>query len=313
MGVEERKLLRGMLDRGETVVAPGAYDPLTARIVESLGFKAIEVGGMVTGSHLATSEPLVTLTEQVEVARRVCDAVRIPVGTDAGAGFGEPLHCARTVELFEAAGLAAIHIEDQIYPKRVSYFRELEHIIPLDDFILKLKYAIAARRDPNFVIIGRTDAFTAQDAGKDEAVRRGLAMKDIGVDVIMLRGVSTKEELTFFRKNIPDIPLVVIAGAKWVDLSIDEYRELGYQLIFYATSPIMSAVEAVYKNYETLKETGRLGTPGGGEAYFAQRRILEKVLDIARYMEIEAATTERGTENVVDKFAELRGVKVAGH
>ena len=137
-------------------------------------------------------------------------------------------------------------------------------------------------------------------------------MKDVGVDVIMLRGVSTKEELTFFRKNIPDIPLVVIAGAKWVDLSIDEYRELGYQLIFYATSPIMSAVEAVYKNYETLKETGRLGTPGGGEEYFAQRRILEKVLDVARYMKIEAETTERGTENVVDKFAELRGVTVAG-
>jgi 2-methylisocitrate lyase-like PEP mutase family enzyme len=309
MGVEERRHLRGMLDRGELVVAPGAYDPLTARIVESLGFSAIEVGGMVTGAHLATTEPLVTLTEQVEVAKKVADAVRIPVMTDAGAGFGEPVHVARTVELFEAAGLAGIHIEDQIYPKRVSYFRELEHMIPLDEFIVKIKYALAARRDKNFLIIGRTDAFTAQGGSKEETVRRAQALKDVGVDVLMLRGVSTKEELSFFRKAVPDIPMVVIAGAKWVDLSIEEYRDLGFQIVVFATSPVMSAVGAVYRNYEVLKNTGRLGTPGGGEAYFAERRIVEKVLDIGRYMDIEAATTEKGTEDVVDKFAELRGAK----
>ena len=309
MGVEERRHLRGMLDRGELVIAPGAYDPLTARIVESLGFSAIEVGGMVTGAHLATTEPLVTLTEQVEVAKKVADAVRIPVMTDAGAGFGEPVHVARTVELFEAAGLSGIHIEDQIYPKRVSYFRELEHMIPLDEFIVKIKYALAARRDKNFLIIGRTDAFTAQGGGKDETVRRAQALKDVGVDVLMLRGVSTKEELSFFRKAVPDIPMVVIAGAKWVDLSIEEYRDLGFQIVVFATSPVMSAVGAVYRNYEVLKNTGRLGTPGGGEAYFAERRIVEKVLDIGRYMDIEAATTEKGTEDVVDKFAELRGAK----
>ena len=309
MGVEERRHLRGMLDRGELVVAPGAYDPLTARIVESLGFSAIEVGGMVTGAHLATTEPLVTLTEQVEVAKKVADAVRIPVMTDAGAGFGEPVHVARTVELFEAAGLSGIHIEDQIYPKRVSYFRELEHMIPLDEFIVKIKYALAARRDKNFLIIGRTDAFTAQGGGEEETVKRATALRDVGCDVLMIRGISTREELSWIRKAVPNVPMVVIAGAKWVDLSIEEYRELGFQIVVFATSPVMSAVGAVYRNYEVLKNTGRLGTPGGGEEYFAERRIVEKVLDIGRYMDIEAATTEQGTENVVDKFAELRGAK----
>jgi methylisocitrate lyase len=308
MGAEERRALRAMIDRGEIVIAPGAYDPLTGRIVETLGFKAIEVGGFITGAHLACTEPLVTLTEQVEVAKKVAEAVQIPVMTDAGAGFGEPMHTARTVEQFEMAGIAAIHIEDQIYPKRISYFRELERIIPLDDFIMKMKYALLARKDPNFLIIGRTDAFSAQDGGRDETVRRGLALKEVGVDAVMLRGVSTREDLAFFRKAIPEIPMFAIAGAKWNDLSVDDYRELGYQIVAYATSPVTSAVAAIWKNYEVLKETGYLGTPGGSDAYFAERRIVEKLVQFERYMAIEAATVEQGTEGVHDPFAKQRGV-----
>jgi 2-methylisocitrate lyase-like PEP mutase family enzyme len=312
MGVNERRMLKERLARGETVLAPGAYDPLTARIVEAHGFPAAFVGGFITGAHLACSEPLVTMTEQVEVARKIVDAVSIPVICDAGAGFGEPLHTARTVEQFEAAGVAAIHIEDQIYPKRISYFRELERVTALHEFILKLEWALKTRNDSNFLIIGRTDAFTAQNGGREETVKRGLAIRDVGADLLMVRGISTREELEFFRAAVPDIRMLVIAGAKWVDLTADEYAKLGYQLVIYATSPATSAAGAVWDNYETLKNTGRLGTPGGGDEYYRQRRIVEKLVGFERFMAIENATTERGTEGIADRFSEQRGKKGSG-
>lgn len=306
-----RRTLRDRLERGETVMAPGAYDPLTARIVEAHGFPAVFVGGFITGAHLACSEPLVTMTEQVEVGRKVAQAVDIPVICDAGAGFGEPLHTARAVEQFEAAGIAAIHIEDQIYPKRISYFRELERVIALDEYISKLEWALRARKDDDFLIIGRTDAYTAQNGGREETVKRGLAIRDVGADLLMVRGISTREELEFFRTAVPDIRMLVIAGAKWHDLTAEEYGALGYQLVIYATSPVTSAVSAIWENYETLKTTGRLATPGGSEEYFRQRRLVEKVVGFERFMAIEDATTERGTRTVVDPFAEQRGVKGA--
>jgi 2-methylisocitrate lyase-like PEP mutase family enzyme len=304
--MNQPRSLRRQIEEDGLIVAPGAYDPLTARIVEALGFEAVFVGGFITAAHLGSTEPFVTLTEQVAVAGRVARAVNIPVICDAGAGFGEPMHTARTVEEFEMAGIAAIHIEDQIYPKRISYFRELEHIVPLDDFLLKIEYALKARRNAEFLIIARTDAFTAQEGGRSETVRRGRALAAIGADAVMLRGVSTRDDLIYFREQIPNIPLLVIAGAKWDDLTIEDYRAIGYQIVIYATSSAASAAGAVWDNYRALKETGRLGVLGGSDEYFRQRRIIERVLDFERFMAIEAATMERGTEAVVDPFARQR-------
>ena len=156
-----RSKLRDRLQRGETIVAPGAYDPLSARVVQALGFAAVYTGGYMTGAHTSITEPLLTLTEQVEVAQKVARAVDLPVLTDAGAGYGDPLHVMRCVREFEAAGIAGIHIEDQVYPKRASYHKGLEHIVPMPEFVERMTYALKARRDPDFLIIGRTDAFSA--------------------------------------------------------------------------------------------------------------------------------------------------------
>ena len=159
--VSVRSSLRARLQRGETIAAPGAYDPLSARVVQALGFAAVYTGGYMTGAHTSITEPLLTLTEQVEVAQKVAHAVDLPVITDAGAGYGDPLHVMRCVREFEAAGIAGIHIEDQVYPKRASYHKGLEHIVPLQEFVERMSYALKARRDPDFLIIGRTDAFSA--------------------------------------------------------------------------------------------------------------------------------------------------------
>ena len=171
-----RSDLKAKIQSGEQIVAPGAYDPITARLVQSLGFKAVYCGGYISGAHLAVTEPLMTMTEQLSVK-----AVPLPVICDADAGYGEPVHAMHTVRSFEKSGLAGIHIEDQFFPKRASYHAGLEHVIPMDEFLQKIGYALRARTDPDFLIVGRTDAFTAVEGDMDEAIRRGNALKDLGV------------------------------------------------------------------------------------------------------------------------------------
>ena len=218
--------------------------PSAPVIVQTLGFPAVYTGGYISGAHLAVTEPLMTMTEQVEVARKVANAVNLPVICDAGAGYGDPVHTMRSVRTYEDAGLAGMHIEDQVYPKRASYHMGLEHITPMDEFLQKMRYALQARQDKDFLIIGRTDAFSAVEGDMAEAVRRGVALRDLGVDVVMPRGVRDKEDLAHFRNGVPDVPLLVIAGHD--DISVKEYEDLGYQIIIYATTPIVAAAIAIY-------------------------------------------------------------------
>ncbi len=284
-----RSELRTRLDRGETIVAPGAYDPISARIVQTLGFPAVYTGGYMSGAHLAVSEPLMTMTEQVEVARKVAGAVNLPVICDAGAGYGDPVHTMRAVRAYEDAGLAGMHIEDQVYPKRASYHMGLEHITPIDEFLQKMGYALQARRDKDFLVIGRTDAFSAVEGSMEEAVRRGRALRDLGVDVVMPRGVREREDLAYFRKEVPDVPLLVIAGAD--DISVKEYEGLGYQIIIYATTPIIAAATAIYDVYQSLKDRGLTGI--NAQEVAQRRRRVEELISLPEYYQVEAETTER--------------------
>jgi 2-methylisocitrate lyase-like PEP mutase family enzyme len=284
-----RQSLRERLQRGETIVAPGAYDPISARVVQSLGFSAVYTGGYVTGAHTAITEPLLTLTDQVEVARKVAQAVSLPVLADAGAGYGDPLHVMRCVREFEAAGIAGIHIEDQVYPKRASYHKGLEHIVPMEEFTERLTYALRARQDADFLIIGRTDAFSAVEGSREELVRRGLALRELGVDAVMPRGVRRKDDLAFFRQAVPEVPLLVIAGAD--DISVQEYAALGYQIIIYATTPIVVAVNALLEAYQHLHHTGLLNLTAQQVADIRTR--VEALIDLPAFYQIEAETTER--------------------
>lgn len=284
-----RQVLREMLRQGKTIVAPGAYDPIGARVVQSLGFPAIYTGGYVTGAHTSITEPLLTLTEQVEVAHKVARAVDLPVLSDAGTGYGDPLQVMRCVREFEAAGIAGIHIEDQVYPKRASYHKGLEHIVPLEEFQERLTYALRARQDADFLLVGRTDAFSAAEGSREELVRRGSFLRDLGVDAILPRGVRQKADLAFFRQAVPEVPLMVIAGAD--DISVQEYADLGYQIIIYATTPVVVAVNALFTTYQHLKSTGLLNLSAQQVADI--RTQLEALIDLPTYYQLEAETTER--------------------
>src|ERR1700758_4444365 len=147
--------LRGLIAEEAFLHLPVAYDALGGRLIEKTGFKAAYVGGFVTGGSRCTSEPLLTLDEQVRVAGDVAKAVGIPVIADAGAGFGEPLHTMRTVREFIHAGIAGVHIEDQLFPKRAHYHKYQVHSITTPEFVTKVRFACRARdeTDPDFVII----------------------------------------------------------------------------------------------------------------------------------------------------------------
>jgi len=211
--------------------------------------------------------------------------------TDAGAGYGDPLHVMRCVREFEAAGIAGIHIEDQVYPKRASYHRGLEHIVPMPEFVERMTYALKARRDPDFLIIGRTDAFSAVEGSRTELIQRGLTLKELGVDAVMPRGVRAREDLAFFRKEVPGVPLMVIAGAD--DISVQEYADLGYQIIIYATTPAIVAANALLETYQHLKDTGLLNI--NAQRVADLRRRVEELISLPEYYEVEAATTEKGS------------------
>ena len=284
-----RSDLRGRLNSGEQIVAPGAYDPISARLVQSLGFDTIYCGGYISGAHLAVTEPLMTMTEQLSVAERVVKSVPLPVICDADAGYGDPVHAMHTVRSFEAAGIAGIHIEDQFFPKRASYHAGLEHVIPMEDFLQKMRYALQARIDPDFLIVGRTDAFTAVEGDMDEAIRRGNALRDLGVDLVMPRGVRQREDLATFRRGVPDVPLMVIAGAD--DITVQEYQDLGCQFVIYATSAIIAAVDGYRRIYQSLKDTGHIGI--NAKQVASMRAEVEALISLPEYQRGEAETTER--------------------
>jgi methylisocitrate lyase len=161
----------------------------------------------------------------------------------------------------------------------------------MQEFVERMTYALKARRDPDFLIIGRTDAFSAVEGSREELVRRGLTLKELGVDAVMPRGVRAQEDLAFFRQAVPGVPLMVIAGAD--DISVQEYADLGYQIIIYATTPAIVTANALMETYQHLKDTGLLNI--NAQRVADLRRRVEELISLPEYYEVEAATTERSS------------------
>lgn len=281
--------LRDLIDTGETILVPGAHDPLTGRILERMGFKALSVAGWMTGAHLTTPEPVLTMTEQVQVCRNVAHATRLPVIADAGAGYGDAIHVMRAVQEFEQAGVAALHIEDQVFPKRASYHRGLEHVIALDEFLVKIEYALQARQDPDLMIVARTDAGNAVNGSWKEAARRARALKELGVDGIIAM-TRTREEMERFREEYPDDDLLLVTTTYFNGLHPDEIRRYGFQLIVYPLATIISSIAGVLETYRGIRETG-IASMDPAKAQ-AVRQEIEAAIGLPEFWEIEKQTVE---------------------
>jgi 2-methylisocitrate lyase-like PEP mutase family enzyme len=222
--------LRELLRSKTFLHMPAVYDALTGRLVQSLGFEAAYVGGYVTGGSMAVTEPLLTMTEQVRLSEDVARSVKIPIVVDAGAGFGEPLHTMRTVREFIRAGVAGVHIEDQLYPKRAHYHKYVVHGVPVEEFVEKIQFAIRQRDelDRDFVIIARTD--TCRALGLDEAVSRINCAADVGADLGLLFPRNPKEAEEAPRRS--RLPLVYVQSRGNRDgrpiFSRKEMQDMGY-------------------------------------------------------------------------------------
>jgi len=287
--------MRETLQKGGTIVAPGAYDAITARLMRYLGFKALYIPGSQTGMVLGTTEPLTSLTEMAMVGERVAEGVNdeLPVILDAGAGFGDPVHVVHTVEVLEDAGLTAIHIEDQFFPKRVSYHRGLEHVVPVDVYQQRIEYAVKARRSKDFLIIGRNDGYRAVEGGtREHAVKRAEAAREAGADIIMIMGMREKEDFEYFRKEIKDIPMLAMAGNG--PFGVNEFRDMGYQVIIYPQTTIQTSLRSVHDLWKNIKDTGDV-PKSWQEQSDKMRDVMNALLEFEEKWAVEAATTEKGS------------------
>jgi 2-methylisocitrate lyase-like PEP mutase family enzyme len=272
---------------------PAIYDALTGRLVQSLGVEAAYVGGYVTGGSMAVSEPLLTMTEQVALGGDIASKINIPVVVDGGAGFGEPLHCMRTVREFIRSGVAGVHIEDQLYPKRAHYHAYVVHGIPVEEFVEKIEYSVKARDevDPDFVIIARTD--TCRALGLDEAVSRLNRAADVGADLGLLFPRDLKDAEEAPRRS--RLPLVYVQSRGNRDgrpiISRKDLQEMGYVACIEAQVVICSALHHHKKILTELRQTGEYTGMTNAE-WVDSRQELEDLIDLTAYYEIEKQTVE---------------------
>jgi methylisocitrate lyase len=288
--------LRDLLDSGQFLYMPSAATPLEGRLAEAMGVPVVYTGGYVTGASRMITEPLLTMDEQVRVAGEVARAVQVPLIADAGAGFGEPLHTMRTVREFAAAGVAGIHIEDQLYPKRAHYHAYQVHAIPLADFVAKIRYACRQRdeTDPDFVIIARSD--TCREFGLDEAMSRINAAAAAGADLGLVFPRSREEaELA---PRLSSVPLVWVQSRGNRDgrpiLPLGDLEAMGYRGCIDAQILLGAALHAMKRALAELIETGNY--TGINDAEFtALRKEIEGLIGLDAYYRVEAETVEPGS------------------
>jgi 2-methylisocitrate lyase-like PEP mutase family enzyme len=248
--------LRELLAGEALVVAPGAYDCLTARIVEQAGFPAVYMTGAGTAASLGYPDyGLVTMSEMAANAARIAAAVAAPVIADADTGFGNELNVVRTVREYAAAGVAALHIEDQVFPKRCGHL-DRKQVIGADAFLSKVRAAAENRPDPDLVLIARTDARAV--LGFEEAVARANRALEAGADVAFVEAPQTAQELAEVPRRVEGPCLLnVVAAGKTPDVSLEQAAQLGYRLVILPVLLLAAVMAAGDAALAGLDATGR--------------------------------------------------------
>ncbi len=253
-----RKRLRALLADPEPVVAPGAYDALSARLVEQAGFDVVYMTGFGTSASLLGRPDVGLLggAEMVDNVRRIVDAVERPVIADADTGYGNAINMVRTVRTYEQAGVAGLHIEDQVTPKKCGHMSD-KAVIPVAEMVGKIRAAVDARRDPDLVLIARTDA--AGVYGLGEAISRARAFSEAGADVLFVEAPTSEDDIARVADELYGLaPLVFnwAEGGRTPPLSLDRIAELGFSLVIYPIATLLAATAGVRSVLETIKRDG---------------------------------------------------------
>ena len=253
------KAFRDAMTKG-MVVAPGAYDCITARSIERAGFSAVYMTGGGTAASLGYPDyGLLTMTEVADNAGRIAASVKLPVIADADTGYGNELNAIRTVREYERRGVAGLHIEDQGFPKKCGHLED-KTIVPIEDYVAKIRAAVSAKTDPNFMVIARTDS--RAPLGFEEAIRRGNAAVEAGADMVFIEAPQTLDEV----KAVPRLVkgpcmLNMVWRGKTPDMALPDVEALGYKLTILPgvlSRSVLGACEIALAN---LKQQGRHPMP----------------------------------------------------
>lgn len=240
-------------------MAAGAFGPMPAKLAEQAGFEAVYVpGGGTALARLGVADVgLATLTEMVDNAGAIARSVDVPVIADADTGFGNHLNVRRTVQEFERCGVAAIHIEDQTFPKRSGHLKS-KSVIAVDEAVLKIRAAVEARTDPDFMIIARCDALGV--LGLDEALERGRRYRDAGADMIFIEGTRLIEDIADVPRRLPAPHLFNMSSGGTPVLTADEVFRLGYRLMILPNYSALAAIKAISTIFSEIARTGSVAS-----------------------------------------------------
>ena len=251
----QRSAFRNLLRTEDMVVLPGAYDVITARLIERAGYQAAYMTG--AGTAAISGYPdygLATMSEMVQNASRITGAISIPLISDADTGYGNELNAIRTVREFERAGVAGIHIEDQVFPKKCGHLDNKE-LIPFDDYLRKIRAAADAKEDPDFLIIARTDSRAS--LGFEEAVRRGNLALEHGADMVFVEAPQTMEEVVSVPKLVKGPCLLnVVRGGKSPNVTFEQARQAGYKVAIVPGLLMTNVVATCEMLLEEMKQLG---------------------------------------------------------
>jgi 2-methylisocitrate lyase-like PEP mutase family enzyme len=250
-----RKVLKQVISRPGLVTAPGVYDMISAKIADRLGFDALYMTGYGVSASLGLPDAgLVSYTEMVERVAQICQGTTTPVICDADTGFGGLLNVERTVRGYEAAGAAAIQLEDQVFPKRCGHTPG-RRVVPIEDMARKIKVAVASRSSSDFLVVARTDARTRH--GLDEALRRGEAYAEAGADILFIESPESEEEMARIGRHF-DVPLLanMADGGRTPILSRERLQELGYRIAIFPATGFLATAKALEHCYGVLAGEG---------------------------------------------------------
>ena len=271
--------LRGLLEARRAVLAPGAANALTARLIADAGFETVYVTGAgIANTRLGLPDiGLVTLSELADTVTTIAEICDVPLVVDADTGFGNPLNMVRTVRTLERAGADAIQVEDQVFPKRCGHFSGQE-VIPAEEMVAKVKAAVDTRASRDFLIIARTDARSVH--GLAAALDRAGAYIEAGADATFVEAPESRDELAQIARTlrVPQVANMVFGG-RTPALSQAELAGLGFGLVLYANAALQAAVKAMQEVLSALKTDGGLERVGDRLASFAERqRVVDKAV-----------------------------------
>ena len=282
--MDRGKTLRNRIESGDTIIAPGCYDGLSARLIERAGFDAVYAsGGAIARSRAIPDMGLVSLNEIATRITEIVDAVSLPVIADMDTGYGNALNARHAVHVYERAGVAAFHIEDQVFPKKCGHY-ENKGLVSTFEFVQKIRAVKDALQDSSILVIARTDAIAVE--GFSAAIDRACAYSEAGADVLFVEAPTSIEQIEKIAEAVPGPKLInMFHGGKTPLVSAPVLKDLGYQIVIVPSDLQRAAIHAMNQVLVAIKRDGDSGAMIEQMASFQER---EEIVGTAEYMEQEA-------------------------